>query len=112
MVRPHRILLTLCLAIPLRTPSLLAQRKTAGICDVLVVVTDFFNQLVPNLQVSVFSIRFGGIPGVVNSVSTDVGPNNVLFWFSTQAKMCQRTSGNWRLKRLRPCQSCSRWQRF
>jgi hypothetical protein len=77
-VRLTIILLTLCPAIFLQSSQVFAQQVRGETCDVPVVVADFYNKVVPDLQKTDFFVRLAGTPVPLRSATIDEGPKRIV----------------------------------
>ena len=71
------LFLALCSAICLESSRSLAQKLGGEACDVPVVVADFYNKVVPDLQKADFAVRLGGVPVPVSGAMVGGGPKRI-----------------------------------
>lgn len=76
-MRVTRLQLALVFFIGVSATELLSQQAMSGSCDVPVVVTDYYNNVVRNLASADFVVRLGGTSTPVASAFIDSGPKRV-----------------------------------
>ena len=70
--------LTLCAAVCLQYRLSAQQQERADAREIPVVVADFYNKLVPDLQKADFAVRLAGKPVLVSSAAIDEGPKRII----------------------------------
>jgi len=71
----------------LQSSELFAERARGETCDVPVVVADFYNKVVPDLQKEDFSVRIAGTAIPVNSATIDGGPKRIVLLVDASANI-------------------------